>query len=380
MSPALRGAVAGCVLGVALGWNVGNLGGVASDLAGTYGVGLAAIGFLTTALFVTHAGVQIPAGRASDRLGPLGVAVVAAVLVCVGDLVAMAGGHLALGIAGRAVTGLGTGVAFIAALALVRGSGGGPLAQGLYGGTTSGGGGLAIAVVPALIGPLGWRAPYISSLVLCVAATAIVLALRPRTAPVAERPAGGVPLGSILRDRRLVRLAVVFSASFGLSIVIGAWVAELLERHSDLTAGQAATVGALTLVLSIISRPAGGWIVRARPERTRAAIAASLVAGAAGTLLLLAAESAEPAIAGGILVGVGAGIPFAPCIAAVAATRPDAPATAIGVVNGAAIVLILVGTPLAGVTFAMAGDGRIGFAVMAALWIAALAGLPSRTP
>jgi predicted MFS family arabinose efflux permease len=158
--------------------------------------------------------------------------------------------------------------------------------------------------------------------------------------------------------------------------VIGAWVTELLERHSDLTAGQAATVGALTLLLSIASRPAGGWIVRARPDRTRAAIAASLLAGAAGTVLLLVAESAAPAIAGGILVGLGAGIPFAPCVAAVAAARPDAPATAVGVVNGAAIVLILAGTPLAGLTFALAGEGRIGFAAMAALWLAALAGLP----
>jgi nitrate/nitrite transporter NarK len=205
-----------------------------------------------------------------------------------------------------------------------------------------------------------------------------VLALRPATGPMAERPPGGVPLASILRDRRLARLAVVFCASFGLSIVIGAWVAELLELHTDLTAGQAATVGALTLVLSIVSRPAGGWIVRARPDRTRAAIAGSLLAGAAGTVLLLTAASAAPAVAGGILVGIGAGIPFAPCIAAVTATRPDAPATAIGAVNGAAILLILVGTPLAGATFDLAGEGKIAFAAMAALWIAALAGLPRK--
>jgi hypothetical protein len=32
-----------------------------------------------------------------------------------------------------------------------------------------------------------------------------------------------------------------------------------------------------------------------------------------------------------------------------------------------------------GLTFAMAGEGRIGFAIIAALWLGAVALLPSRT-
>jgi len=44
------------------------------------------------------------------------------------------------------------------------------------------------------------------------------------------------------------------------------------------------------------------------------------------------------------------------------------PGAAIGFVNMLAAVTILVGTPLLGVSFSLPGDGRLGFAVVAALW------------
>jgi MFS family permease len=375
---ALRGTVAGCVLGGAMGWNVGNVGGVASELADAYGVSLAVVGLMTTALFLTHASVQVSAGRASDRLGPLRVAIVAAGVICAGDLVVMVADHAALAIGGRALTGVGTGFAFIAGLAIVRQTGGGALAQGVYGGLTAGAGGMAIAVVPVIVDAIGWRGPFLSSLALCVLAVALVFALRPSPAPVPAHPQGRVPLSRLAGDPHLLRLAVVFSASFALSVVIGAWVTELLERHSDLSSGEAAAVGSLTLMLGIISRPAGGWLAREHPEHTRAAIAVSMVAGGGGTLLLVAAQTAWPAIAGGLLVGIAAGVPFASCLAAAAAVRPEAPATAAGVINGIANAVILVGTPLAGATFSMAGQGRIAFVAIAILWLLSLAALPSR--
>jgi hypothetical protein len=45
--------VAGLAVGCFLTSNVSNVGAVADPLAGAYGVSLAAIGLLTTALFVT---------------------------------------------------------------------------------------------------------------------------------------------------------------------------------------------------------------------------------------------------------------------------------------------------------------------------------------
>ncbi len=48
------------------------------------------------------------------------------------------------------------------------------------------------------------------------------------------------------------------------------------------------------------------------------------------------------------------------------------PLAAIALVNACAVLTILVGTPLAGLTFELPSDGRLAFAVIAALSAAAL--------
>jgi MFS-type transporter involved in bile tolerance (Atg22 family) len=74
---------------------------------------------------------------------------------------------------------------------------------------------------------------------------------------------------------------------------------------------------------------------------------------------------------------LASGIPFAPAFAAAARIRPDAPAVASGMVNAAANGLIIVATPLLGLAFSLPGDGRIGFAVVAALWLVAALATPT---
>jgi NNP family nitrate/nitrite transporter-like MFS transporter len=185
-----------------------------------------------------------------------------------------------------------------------------------------------------------------------------------------------MPAG-VLRERRLYRLAVLYAASLGLSIVVGNWVVTLLHRHGGLSESTAGLVGALTLVLGVATRPLGGWILHERPERIRGAVAASLVAGALGTVALAVSRPVGIAVLGAALIGLAAGIPFAPSFTGAALTRPDAPAAAVGFVNGAAAFVTLVGTPLIGLTFSIPGDGRLGFAIIAACWMVALVLLPS---
>jgi MFS family permease len=369
-----RGVVAGCALGVASGWNFGNVGAIPSDLAHTYGVALATIGLLTTAMVVTHIAVQIPGGKASDRFGPAPAGAVALLAVCLGNGVALAVPDAAVAIAGRAITGVGTGLAFIAGSAIVRESGGSPFAQGLFGGLGLGAGGVALAVVPQLESTAGWRAPFWTAIAIAAGALALVSATGTLAGSHPARPSARP---GVLLDRRLYRLAVLYSVSYGLGVVLANWVVELLQRHTSLSDGAAAAVGALTLLLVAVSRPLGGWILRAHPERARLAVGASVVAGAAGALALAAAENPWLAVAGALLVGLGGGIPFSPAFTGAALTRPDAPAASVAVVNSAANLVILVGTPLVGLTFAAAGEGRLGFAAIAILWLAALTVLPS---
>jgi MFS family permease len=371
-----RALLGGCALGLATGWNISNTGAIAPQLGDRYGVGLATVGLFTTALFTTHLAAQIPGGRASDRFGARRAGLAALVVVAAFSAVSAAAPQTWLALVTRALTGIGTGTGFIAGSAYVRAVGGSPAAQGIFGGVGLAGGGCALALVPQAERLVGWRAPYLTATAVALVALA-VLAAAPAD-PLRERPARDPGLrAGVLLDRRLYRLAVLYSASLGLSVTIGNWVVTLLDRHGGLGKGAAGAVGSLTLVLGIVTRPLGGWILREHPGHARVAVGASLAGGAAGTALLAVAQPPALAALGAALVGVAAGIPFSPAFTGAALLRPDSPAAAVGLVNGAAAGVILAGTPLLGLAFGLPGDGRAGFAVAAALWLAALAALPS---
>jgi MFS family permease len=374
----LRLAVAGgCALGFAAGWNISNTGAVANALSEEYAISLAVVGLFTTALFVVHLVMQIPAGRLSDWLGPRRVGFVGLAILALANAAAMIVPEAGLALAARMVCGVGLALSFLSGSDYVRSSGGSPFAQGLYGGIALLGGGAAIAVVPAVEDWIGWRSPFVTALVVAALAS-LLLAAGPADAPRRVRLHGAeTSAHAIFSDSRLYRLAVVFAASFGLSVVMGNWVVELIDRHGAVGATAAGAIGALTLMLGVVTRPLGGWILRAHPERARAAVAVSLAAGSAGAMALALANGPEVAVIGACVVGLAAGIPFSPAFTGAARTHPEAPATAVGVVNGLAALTIVIGAPLLGLTFSLSGAGRIGFAVVAVLWAAALLALPS---
>ena len=270
--------VAGLIAGCCLTWNVANVGAVADPLAATYGVSLAAVGLLTTALFVTHLAAQLPAGIWSDRYGPRAVALGACIAAMVGNLLLLQGDDYGLAVAGRLVVGLGSGAGFVAGFDLVRAGGGGTVLQGAFGGATMAGAGLALVVLPALTDATSWRATYLTALALALVAALPVYAaggLRP-----VGRPARGV-----LRDARLLPVGVLQAATFGLAVIAGNWVVTLLERDgaSPATAG---ALGGLVLLAGIVTRPLGGALARRAGPGRRQLVGGSLVAASAGALLL----------------------------------------------------------------------------------------------
>lgn len=374
-----RATVGGCALGLAIGWNVSDVGAIADTVADDYGVSLTTVGLFTTALFLVHAALQIPAGRAVDRHGARRIGLVALAVLAAANGVALVSPSSELLFAARAAMGVGTALGFVAGSDYVRAQGGTAFAQGLYGGIALGAGGFALAVVPQLVGPLGFRAPFASALALAVLA-ALVLAAGPRDRARhlvrAARPARGDAPG-LLRDSRLYRLCALYMASFGFSVVLGNWVVPLLTRAADYSEGLAGAVGSLILAAGVVSRPLGGWVARAHPARIRAALGASFAASAAGTLILAVAGPPALSALGALLLGLAAGIPFAASFGAAARVRPDAPAAAIAMVNMAANLLIVVATPLVGLSFVLPGDGRIGFVVVAAIWLAAVLVVPT---
>jgi MFS transporter, NNP family, nitrate/nitrite transporter len=340
-------------------------------------VSLTVVGLFTTSLFVTHTAVQVPGGQAIDRFGARRLAFISLLTIIVGSGVAMIASDSALVVVARAITGAGTGIGFIAGSEYVRAAGGSPYAQGLFGGFGVAGGGFALAVVPLLERAVGWRSPFVLAVALALVALAALLLSPLPAAVVRVASAVRVTALQVIGDRRLYRIAAMHTAAFGVSVVVGNWVVTLLEHHGYSTA-LASTLGALTLGISVVSRPLGGWLMRNHPHRARVAVVASLAAGAVATLTLAASGPVALAVVSTLVVGMAAGIPFAPAFAGAARTRPDAAGAAIGMINMCGALLILVATPLVGLTFSLPGDGRLGFVALSALWGAALLVLPSR--
>jgi MFS family permease len=347
----------GFALAASAGWNLANVGAVAGRTSAAYGVGLAVVGLFTTALVLTHAAMQIPAGRLCDRFGARLVGAAGLVLIGLSSLAGLAWREAWFAIGIRLVTGIGLAAAFVGGADYVRATLASPVAQGFYGATSMAAGGLALALVP--LWP-GWRAPFATSAI--VAAVGLVLVL---LAPADERRPGAARAARTF-DRRLLPLGVMHAASFGLSVVLGNWVATLLERGGDESTHVAGLVGGLVLLLGVVSRPLGGRLL-GRPR----VVEASFVIGGLAVGLLAAAKPLPLAIAAAVVVGLAAGIPFATAFAGAQRLRPDAPAAAVGTVNLFATVVILVGTPLVGLTFSLPGDGRIGFLVCAVLFAGA---------
>jgi len=362
-----RAVAGGSAVGFAAGWNIADTGAVADELAEAYGTSLGVIGLLTATLFLAHLLMQLPAGRLSDRFGPTRVCAAGLGVMALCNLLASAAAETELALVARAAMGVGTALGFIGGSDFVRATGGSPFAQGLYGGLATAGGGVALAVVPALEPALDWRAPYVTATVVALIAGAFLLpAPRPDhiPRPIGDRP----PLRLLAADGELRRLALVFAASFGLSVVIANWVVTQLERETALSSEAAGLIGALTLVLGVVSRPLGGWILARHPDRVRGAIVAASLSGAAGALAL-ATGSRLLAVLGAVVVGLAAGITFAPAFSGAAALHPGAPATAIGFVNATGALAILVGTALVGVAFA-ADLGVAAFVCLALVWAA----------
>jgi MFS family permease len=361
--------VGGIGVGIGVGWNIAVLGPIATRLSHVYGVSLAVVGAFVTVQFVMHMLMQIPGGRAADRLGARTSALLGMALVIVGNAISLPAPQPSLAFIGRAVVGIGTGFAFVGGSDYIRVRGGGALLQGMYGGGSVLAPGIAIVVVPAMTGLLGWRSGYITAIVVCVVCAAL-LWLAPATERAARHVGERLDFG-FFRDRRLYRLAAIHAMSFGFSVIVGNWVVTLLEHHQHGKA-VASAAGSLTLLLGFFTRIWGGWVLT--QPHGQAIIAGSLVVGGAGCILLALPLPIGVLVVCAAVVGLAAGVPFAKAFTGAAAARPDAPGAAVGFVNAWASLVIVAGAPLVGLTFALPGDGRIGFVVLGILTaLAALA-------
>src|SRR5206468_11286332 len=136
-----RALRSGSGLAYTRGFNVANIGAVAATASRSYGVGLGGIGLFTTALFSSHAAMQVPAGKLCDRFGARLVGGSGLAVVAVASVAALGWRDAWFAIGMRFLAGFGTAGAFVGGSDYVRSTVGSPVAQGFFGAVSMAGGG-----------------------------------------------------------------------------------------------------------------------------------------------------------------------------------------------------------------------------------------------
>jgi predicted MFS family arabinose efflux permease len=374
--------VLACLLGGSAGWAMTAAGAGAASLGPSYDVGLVAIGLMTTALAIPYAALQMPAGSFVDRVGVRTAAVLGLSLVVLANLMASTTPLLWLALLCRSLAGVGYAVCFVSGAELARSSGSGPSGMGVFGGVALAASGFAVLMVPLAEPSLGWRAAWLTSAVIALVALLVVARLPPatpaarRAGPTAGRPPTRGP--SLLRDGELHRLAAVHAVTLGLGVVLSNWAVMVLEESWGFSRTTAALTGSVVLGMSVLSRPLGGYLARRSPERVGLMVVLSLLGCSAATVALVVPSAPGVAVAAVLTLGVLSGLPFAGVIIAGQARRPDRPAAAVGLLNGQANGVIVVGTPLMGAALEH-GRTSTALVLVAALWLAPLLARPRST-
>jgi predicted MFS family arabinose efflux permease len=101
----------------------------------------------------------------------------------------------------------------------------------------------------------------------------------------------------------------------------------------------------------------------------------SLLVSATATAALARPSGIAAAAVATCALGMASGLPFAAIIANAQDRRPDRPAAAVGLMNGQANVLVVLGAPLLGAAI-QGSRSTLGMLVVAAVWLVPLAALP----
>jgi nitrate/nitrite transporter NarK len=326
-------------------------------------------GLLTTGIFLTHAGMQIPGGHLADRYGGRLVLAWALAVVCLGNIgIAFYGSYSQL-LLWKILAGFGTGTSFVAGaryLAQTIPPQGLARAQGYFGGSVLLGSGFVIYAVPRAAEFAGWRGAFLTTPMMALGALLLWVLLAPSPRP---RTHPHVALSALVRHPQLWLLGFVQMASFGLVILVGSWITLLPHMQLGLSPIRAGALGSLVLLFGIMTRPLGGML--ASGMGVRPLLASSLVINVAGCLLL---AGATPSLGGAVvailLLGLGCGLPYAALFNRAAALFPGRAGAAMGLVNMLGIVMILVGAPAVGRIADWTGNFQASFVALATFNVA----------
>lgn len=320
-----------------------------SQLEAHFGIGHTAVSLVMSLFLAPLILLALPGGVLADRVGPAAAGHVGFALLGAGAVTAALTRSFWLLLAGRAVSGIGAGLLFVAALKLVtewvpekkRGFAVGVFVAGLPLGT-----GLAFNLLAPIGSHLGWRAAALAGMAAALGAWgAFALATRGHT-PLGRT--GPRNTAAAVRDGELLRLAVV--TVFGYMAIIGftTWAPTTLVRYAHVSLGVASLIASLLLVIDIPFAPLWG-LLSDRVGRRRPFILAAFAVYFLGSLAVPPAGHLPPSLAGPVLLlitgtmGVGCSM-FFPAALAIPGSR--VPAESIGMAYGMLLTAQAVGMML----------------------------------
>jgi nitrate/nitrite transporter NarK len=363
--------ICACLAGFAFSANYTNHAPLAATLMKQFDFTKAMAGFLTTGIFATHAIMQIPGGHLADKFGGKKVLIVALSIVCIGNIgIAFASSYNQL-LLWKIFVGFGTGASFVSGARYIvqvippkqlhR-------AQGYYGASLLLGSGFVIFAVPQIAGSFGWPASFLTTAAVAVAVLLVWIFAVPASRPAAHPHTS---LLSLLSHGQLWLLGFIQMASFGLVIVIGSWITELLKTKLSLPPVEAGIIGSLVLLLGIFTRVYGGLAIEKIGYRKL--LIGSLLLTVAGCFMLAAdTSSLVLALTAIILIGIGAGLPYSALFNRAVALFPGRGGAAMGLVNMLGIIMILGGAPLVGQIADWTGSFSSAFISLGVFALAAL--------
>ena len=332
------------------------------------------VGLLSTLLYVGIGLTYLLGGVFADRWGSRRVLFGSLLLVGGAGCCLPLFPNLVWIVSMRALIGLGSGAAIVAASQAARVGTYAAFGQGVFGGAMQAGAALGLFATPALLASFGWQGAFVTwGLLGLVAAGGCALALGDEPVPVTSRPRR---LREAWRSGALWSLGLVHFGTLGLGQAIAPWLALYLAVSYGMPVGVAAVIGGLGLLAGMLFRPLGGWLLsRGRCRHVVLLRTGTLLA--CGGVILLALPLHVPLLSawGITLLASGTTLPYAAVFdqaGRIGKTHALGPGTAQGVVSVISAPASAFGPPLIGVLLERGGSFTPAFGALTLVGVLAI--------
>lgn len=361
-------------MGFILAVNYTNHGPLVPTLVKSLNITYAMAGLFTTAIFLAHGALQIPGGALSDKFGAKNICSIGMLIIAVGNIfIGFSNSYYQI-LVWKFIVGIGTGSAIVGGLRYVPTFFAGKeiqRAQGLYGGSILLGAGFVIYGIPQLLKAVGWHGVFFITGGLAAIFFVLWVLFAPKT-PITGTVAK-IDWGKIIGSRNIWILSLAQLASFGTIISAGVWVNTLLIKSLHLVPITAGMIGSIVLLLGILSRPLGGYILDHGFLTSKKLLIYSCIGLGLGYILIGLSSWVPMAIFSITFTGIMAGLPFAGIFNGAKDSCPANPGLAMGFVNTWGSFGVMALPPIIGRLVDLSGTFMAGFFVMGV--IAVLAGI-----